>query len=308
MPFFSVIIPTYNRAKSITEAIQSVVNQTFDDFEILVIDDGSTDNTRGLVNALEQKDARIRYVYQNNAERSAARNRGIEISKGQYICFLDSDDIYLNNHLECFHKTISENDFPIAFFLGNSLAEKDGELVKDPPYVTQTDDPVELMLKISFCSQQVSIHNSILREHKYDINLRVGEDQELWSRIVRYFPVIRSNQYTIVIRDLGDRTINYLNTETYISNLALRKRIIASDTEGRIRPEWRIFALSAAYYKLSISYLKSDNLLLFYWNILRSMLIDPSHFPKDKLLIIAYTVPFLKDRVKHKLPKFVMES
>jgi hypothetical protein len=162
------------------------------------------------------------------------------------------------------------------------------------------------MLKISICSQQVAIHRSILLEHNYDVNLRVGEDQELWSRIVRHYPVIRSNQYTIVIRDLGDRTINYLNTETYISNLELRKRIIEQDKGERIRPEWRKFALSAAYYKLSVSYLKRNKTLRFYWNMLRSMIIDPSHFPKDKLLVIAYTFPIIKNLVKEKVPKFVV--
>jgi glycosyltransferase involved in cell wall biosynthesis len=307
-PFFSVIIPTYNREKSIVEAVESVLSQTFKDFELLVIDDGSTDGTADLLKPISERDSRLRYIYQQNAERSAARNNGIDQSKGQYLCFLDSDDIYLPEHLEKFHKTITEHGCPVAYFLSNAIMEFNGKRKKEPPYVTQTDDPVELMLKISVASQQVAIHNSILREHKYDVNLRIGEDQELWSRVVKHYPVIRSDQYTIVIRDLGDRTVNAMDPKMYRSNLTVRKRIISQDKEGRIKPEWRKFALSAAYYKLAVSYLKSNKRLAFFWNILQSMMVDPGHFPKDKILVMISAIPFLKPMVYDRLPAFAKDS
>jgi hypothetical protein len=214
----------------------------------------------------------------------------------------------LEDHLEKFHQTVVKNDFPKAMILGNSLAEINGEYRKDPPYVTETDEPIELVLKISICSQRVCVESSILKEFRYDVKLRVGEDQELWSRIVAHYPIIHSNQYTIVLRDLGDRTIDYLKTETYLANLAIRKRIIAQDTAGSIRPEWRKFALSAAYYKLAISYLKQNRLAKFYWSMLRSIWVDPGHFFKDKLLVIASTIPFLKRFTVGRLPKFVAQS
>jgi len=304
-PFFSVIIPTYNRARSIADAVKSVLDQTFTDFELIVIDDGSKDNTAQVLKPLCDSDPRIRYIYQDNTERSAARNHGIEVAKGQYICFLDSDDVYLDSHLAEFHRTVTSHNCPVAFFIGNSLSEVNGKLVKDPPYVTETDDPVELMLKISFCSQQVCIHRDILKEHRYDVKLRVGEDQELWSRIVRHYPVIRSEQYTIVIRDLGDRTVNAMNVDSYKANLKLRKLIISRDTDGRIKPRWAKFALSAAYYKLAVSYLKRKELAFFYWNMLRSIAVDPSHFFKDKLLVMASAIPFIRKRIEHRLPSFV---
>lgn len=307
-PFFSVIIPTYNRAKSILDAVKSVQSQTFKDFELLVIDDGSKDNTGELVISAAEKDARVRYIFQENAERSAARNHGIELAKGKYICFLDSDDIYLADHLEKFHQTIVKHNFPKAMILGNSLAEINGEYRKDPPYVTETDEPIELVLKISICSQRVCIESSILKQFKYDVKLRVGEDQELWSRIVQHYPIVHSDQYTVVLRDLGDRTIDYQNTETYLANLTIRKRIIANDKNGLIRPEWRKFALSAAYYKLSISYLKQHRIWKFYTSILRSIWVDPSHFLKDKLLVIASTLPVLRRFTVGKLPKFVAQT
>lgn len=96
MPEVSVIIPTYNRAEYVTQAIDSVLAQIYTDYEIIVIDDGSIDNTR---EALETYMNKIHYIYQENAGVSAARNRGILEAQGQWIAFLDSDDEWLPEKL-----------------------------------------------------------------------------------------------------------------------------------------------------------------------------------------------------------------
>jgi glycosyltransferase involved in cell wall biosynthesis len=93
----SVIIPAYNRADLIGETIESVLNQTFDDFEIIIVDDGSTDSTEEVVRKF---DGPITYLYQENRGRSCARNRGFEVSGGDYVCFLDSDDVLKPRMLE----------------------------------------------------------------------------------------------------------------------------------------------------------------------------------------------------------------
>jgi glycosyltransferase involved in cell wall biosynthesis len=98
MPKVSVVIPTYNREKFVSEAIQSVLRQTYIDFEIIVVDDGSTDNTKTAVG--DFKDPRIRYEYQEHRGVSAARNTGIRLSTADYVAFLDSDDLYLETTLE----------------------------------------------------------------------------------------------------------------------------------------------------------------------------------------------------------------
>ena len=99
MPSVSVIIPTYNCARYIIEAIDSVVNQAYKDFEIIVVDDGSTDNTK-LVLREYIESGKIKYIYQDNMGPGAARTRGIQMSGGKYIAFLDSDDILLHDSLE----------------------------------------------------------------------------------------------------------------------------------------------------------------------------------------------------------------
>ena len=98
MPKVSVITPTYNQAQYIAESIQSALAQTFKDFELIVVDDGSTDSTREIVDSYQ--DHRIRYIYQENRGVSAAINTGIKSSTGEYIVLLASDDMWLPQNLE----------------------------------------------------------------------------------------------------------------------------------------------------------------------------------------------------------------
>jgi len=101
MPKVSIIIPAYNRAKFIEETIKSVLNQTIEDLEVIIVDDGSTDGTKKIIENLSEKDNRIRYFYQNNhGKPSIPRNIGFKNSSGKYIAFLDSDDIWLPEKLE----------------------------------------------------------------------------------------------------------------------------------------------------------------------------------------------------------------
>jgi glycosyltransferase involved in cell wall biosynthesis len=98
VPVVSVIIPTHNRSFMLREALESVLAQSLADLEIVVVDDGSVDNTRQVVESFA--DPRVVYVYQENAGRSTARNRGIQVSCGKYVAFLDDDDLFLSGKLE----------------------------------------------------------------------------------------------------------------------------------------------------------------------------------------------------------------
>jgi glycosyltransferase involved in cell wall biosynthesis len=129
MPRVSVIIPTYNRADLIGETIESVLNQTFGDFEIIIVDDGSTDSTKEVVRRF---DGPIKYIYQENRGRSCARNQGFEASSGNYVCFLDSDDV-LNPRMFERQVSLLESNSELGFvFSDYQFVNRAGEILPKP--------------------------------------------------------------------------------------------------------------------------------------------------------------------------------
>lgn len=99
-PLVSIVLPTYNRAHTIHKSVESLLTQTYQDIEIIVVDDGSTDNTQQIINDLQEQDPRIRYLKQPHQKgANTARNRGVREAKGEYIAFQDSDDHWLPHKL-----------------------------------------------------------------------------------------------------------------------------------------------------------------------------------------------------------------
>jgi glycosyltransferase involved in cell wall biosynthesis len=114
MSYFSIVIPSFNRAHIINRAIQGILEQTFQDFEILIVDDGSTDNTKGIIEEYST-DARINYHFQNNAGVSAARNTGAKLATAAFLIFLDSDDTVEKSWLRDFHDSLVNQNYDIAY-------------------------------------------------------------------------------------------------------------------------------------------------------------------------------------------------
>lgn len=107
---YSVVIPTYNRQKQLLTAINSILTQIEKSVEVVVVDDGSNDDTAALVADVIKQDPRVKYYYQENAGASSARNYGVSRAQGRYICFLDSDDVYLSNRLSASEPYLEELD------------------------------------------------------------------------------------------------------------------------------------------------------------------------------------------------------
>lgn len=110
---YSIIVPVYNSDIYINRCIESILNQTYNNFEIIIIDDGSTDNTGVLCTKMSKQNNKIKYIYQENSGVSKARNRGILESKGQYITFIDADDYIEKNTLESINDILATNDIDI---------------------------------------------------------------------------------------------------------------------------------------------------------------------------------------------------
>ncbi len=181
-PFFSIILPTYNRASFIGSAIESVLNQTFDDFELIIIDDGSTDKTEQIVTSFNDK--RILYFKKINEERNIARNFGIECAKGEYVCFLDSDDKYKEHHLLEAKNLANENPSYNWFYIGvlpsNVINDYNGENIRLSLIKENFFSINGIILKRSICSK-----NSFLNSK----NAIVGEDHYLWLKLAAKYPI-----------------------------------------------------------------------------------------------------------------------
>lgn len=188
-PFFSIIIPTYNRKNFLKIAINSALSQTFTDFELLVIDDGSTDKTKDLVKSL--KDKRIRYIHQKHSGVSSARNKGIAASRAEWICFLDSDDRFCINKLEITYNHIKK--YPeYSIFHTQEAWYRNGKLLSEKKYQKK---PTGFVFKdvVKLCCvspSTVVIKKSVFKKCGYfDENLPACEDYDFWLRISLKFPI-----------------------------------------------------------------------------------------------------------------------
>jgi len=186
----SVIIPTYNRANLLPRAINSVLNQTFRDFEIVVVDDGSTDNTREILEPFI-KSNQIRYFYQKNKGPSAARNLGIKNSKGEYIAFLDSDDEWLPEKLEKQIKLFENSKDKKLGFVGCDVIIVDEERNTTIQYEFPK---YKNYLKYLLSTKSIWFPSAILTKKKileeiglFDEDLHFGEHWDMWIRIARKY-------------------------------------------------------------------------------------------------------------------------
>ena len=127
---FSVVIPSYNRAAFILKTVDSVIKQSFPDFEIIVIDDGSTDDTESILKKAYGVLPNFSYYKTENKERGAARNYGFSKARGKYVCFLDSDDLLLPNHLEVLNQSIIENPQVNFWVTKFQIKNENGSLIQ----------------------------------------------------------------------------------------------------------------------------------------------------------------------------------
>lgn len=265
-PFFSVIVPTYNRAKYVVNAIESLLQQNFSDFEILVIDDGSTDNTSNVIRSIQ--DSRVKYFYTANTERGAARNFGVTNSNGQYITFLDSDDIVYPIHLKEAKNVIDIHHFPEWFHLGYEVRSGNKVLWKENK---KKGDQNKRLIKGNFLScMGVFLRRDIALKHQFDESrtLSGSEDWHLWMRLASRYPLYYSNLVTGCINQHDERSVIKINAKQIVSRINYVYNSLIQDPEvtsffnfndGKIKTYLNLYlSLHLAlgnYRMLSIKYL-----------------------------------------------------
>ncbi|MEC4028767.1 glycosyltransferase family 2 protein [Myroides odoratimimus] len=198
---FSIVIPLYNKELSIKNTIESVLNQTFQQFEIIIINDGSSDRSLEVVSSIN--DDRIKVFSKKNGGVSSARNFGIEMSTYEWIAFLDGDDLWFNNHLENIKDMIEL--FPNKRLFASSFIKSTDNFVDERLEGNENVYVVDNYFKDSLETHLIwtSIfvcHKECLLDNKFDTRLAIGEDFELFGRLVRLNSLVKSTKVTAIYR------------------------------------------------------------------------------------------------------------
>ncbi|TRO65110.1 glycosyltransferase family 2 protein [Christiangramia sabulilitoris] len=206
MPKFSVVIPNYNRAQKVKVAIQSVLDQTYTDFEIIIVDDKSTDNS---ISEIEQLKSEKIFVHQlkRNSGAAVARNYGVNLAKGEFISFLDSDDFYEKNFLEESNKLLSETSTDVGFmWTGVRYHYKDRTYErawtpprKKNPYITFLHN-----LQIGSGSGITLKRSAFLECGGFNENLPAVEDTDFFLRISQQYDYVNSDKILMNVIKKGD--------------------------------------------------------------------------------------------------------
>lgn len=216
----SIIIPLYNKEQSVCHTLDSVVAQSFSDWEIIIVDDGSTDSSAEVVKHYIRNScfgSAIRMVHKPNGGVSSARNAGIDAAQGEYVAFLDADDIWSE---DCLAELVSmTRDFPDAAMCGVNYGETmNGKIIRDVPtglpkgYRGYVENYFQLPGRISdlYCSSSVLIRRETFETSgRFDERLKYAEDTDMWWRIIASFPVAFYDKYMVFYRfDAENRASN----------------------------------------------------------------------------------------------------
>lgn len=196
---FSIVVPLYNKEKSIHKTVNSVLNQTHSNFELIIVNDGSTDNSLKVVEII--KDDRIRIINKKNGGVSSARNKGVDEAKNTWIAFLDGDDIWQPYHLQEVTKLMAL--FPKASVYSTSFIQSNHivspELDNNSESFLVKDYFKESLKSAVICSSAVVVNKDCFNEVGYfDTDLSMGEDLHMWLRLALNFQIAKSHRITAI--------------------------------------------------------------------------------------------------------------
>lgn len=270
----SVVVPAYNVEKYIVRSVSSILNQTIQPFEIIVVDDGSTDNTANLIKEFGEK---VTYYFKENGGECSARNFGVKKAKGEWIAWLDSDDEWISTHLENFINVIhKKSDLKWFGAPANSYDENTGRLIHQ--YKKHPDDQLisgiffkdylsALPPYAFFCADTFIIHKEVFEKvGLFDITKKTGGDIDMWFRIGLHFPEVGFSHEIAAKIYRRDTSVSFTTKKNFQTAF---QRIIDCETlakklgesyltrsEARLR-YWLIKLLKSSVVKKDINALKS---------------------------------------------------
>ncbi len=239
-PFFSIVIPTYNRKATIKNTIESILQQSFKDYEILVIDDGSTDGTFESLTDYYSVNPAIKIIHQENKERGAARNNGFQHAQGVYVIFLDSDDLLLSGHLKALSEKIEEQKKPDFICTKYELYRNGKTYSSDIQHLQEGFHDYKLFLTGNplACNICVRRGNKNLHLFEEDRSYSIKEDWMFMLQNLRNNKFYLIDKVTIRMEDHDDRSMrsdnNLIIEHTFNALDWILKKIPLDDHEKKI--------------------------------------------------------------------------
>lgn len=243
-PFFSVIIPVYNRAELLPAAVNSVLQQTFEDFELIIVNDGSNDHTPETINKYKDE-LRVCSVNIQNSERGAARNAGIKVAKGQYVTFLDSDDRIYSTHLQKAFEVCRQRSYPEVFRLAYEIRDDQDKVLERAQVKGDVVNERLLYGNVLACLG-VFVKKDIIKKYPFNEDRRLAgtEDYELWLRLGSRYPIWNNNTITAVVCQHSNRSVLNQDIDRLIQRIELLLFYVFNDEQNR-----KAYELRKSYFK-----------------------------------------------------------
>lgn len=303
----SVIVPVYNHEEYIEDCVESILPQTYRNFEVIVVDDGSTDNTAEKL--LKYRD-KINYLYKENGGGASALNVGIKASKGNYIAWLSSDDMFLPEKLELQIKRFEEDPELGLVHSDWYTIDKKGKITGHEKASNYGKDKVILeLLKHNFINGSTTMirRECFLKVGLFDENMRYSADGDLWSRLIRYYefghiplPLIKYRWH--------DKNLSYhsemmqRSREIYISRILERYSIeeIFPDIV-KLKGEDRSFTEIYAHTYLGNILFKKKMFDLAFQECKKAIEVNPSDVPEETRILLRVIKDAYKDSTSKNL-------
>jgi glycosyltransferase involved in cell wall biosynthesis len=233
-PFFTIVVPCYNRAAILGATIKAILKQEYQNFELIVVDDGSHDNTYSTIATIQ--DLRVRYFYKENGERGAARNYGARHARGQYINFFDSDDEMYPNHLQVVKEFLDTHGRVEVAHTGYEVLDETGQLVQEVCDFRQNTNEVllydnPLACNTVFLRRDIALANTFVEDRR----LASAEDWELWLRLASRYPFHSIAAKTFCLREHGGRSLNTISADAVILRDELFGNLVKQNPDFRRR-------------------------------------------------------------------------
>lgn len=249
-PFFSLIIPTYNRAHLIEKIIQFTEEQTFRDFEIIVVDNCSNDNIKDVIAPFVTA-GKVRFIqHDKNYERAKSRNTGLENARGQFATLLDSDDVLFPAFFEKAHAFVINNEGVKVFHSLYNILDENGNVFYKIPFPKITSDMSHLVEGNYLSCHAVFLEKEVYQSFRFDTNpeLTGHEDYEFWLRILAHYPLQRLAEYNSAMIEHKGRSFSGFTVEQTLKQREYVIHKFEADEFLKLRYGQHLTRLNASFY------------------------------------------------------------